>query len=211
MARSDHRPALVRANALAAGVTGGVRATQVSLPTPCPAFDVGALIDHLVAARHRAVALGGGESPPADAFPHVDLAAAAAWADDARLVATVSMPWGEAYTGETLVDMYVAELTTHIWDLAVAMGQTLGDDDLAVTALEAARAMLRPDYRTMSGDGSPYGSEIEPPPDATAWERLAAFMGRAPINDRASAPREESGRSAPTPCDRPPSPSARSG
>ena len=33
------------------------------------------------------------------------------------------MPWGEEYTGATLVDMYLAELTAHAWDLARATGQ----------------------------------------------------------------------------------------
>ncbi len=34
------------------------------------------------------------------------------------------MPWGEEYTGATLVDMYLAELAAHAWDLARATGQT---------------------------------------------------------------------------------------
>ncbi len=136
-----------------------------------------------------------------------------AWADDARLSATITMPWGEAVEGAELVDTYLAELATHCWDLATATNQTLEDDDLAETALRAARASLRPDYRNMTEDGSPYGSEIQPPPDATAWDRLAAFMGRSPsaLSVRVPAPREESGRSESTPCARPPSPSARSG
>ena len=33
------------------------------------------------------------------------------------------MPWGEEYTGATLVDMYLAELAAHAWDLASATGQ----------------------------------------------------------------------------------------
>ena len=33
------------------------------------------------------------------------------------------MPWGEEYTGATLVDMYLAELAAHAWDLARATGQ----------------------------------------------------------------------------------------
>ena len=33
-------------------------------------------------------------------------------------------PWGEEYTGATLVDMYLAELAAHAWDLARATGQT---------------------------------------------------------------------------------------
>lgn len=91
------------------------------------------------------------------------------------------MPWGETCTGATLVDMYLAELATHTWDLAIATGQ-LGrlDADLATAALEAARAMLKAEYRDLMGEGSPFGSEVEAPADATAWERLAAFTGRQP-------------------------------
>ena len=33
------------------------------------------------------------------------------------------MPWGEEYTGATLVDMHLAELAAHAWDLARATGQ----------------------------------------------------------------------------------------
>ena len=45
------------------------------------------------------------------------------------------MPWGEEYTGATLVDMYLAELAAHAWDLARATGQlgklvTTGNDSL---------------------------------------------------------------------------------
>lgn len=104
-----------------------------------------------------------------------------AWSEDARLAATVTMPWGEVYAGATVVDMYLAELTAHTWDLAAATGQ-LGrlDPGLAAPALEAARAMLKPEYRNLVAPGSPFGDEVEAPPDATAWERLAAFMGRQP-------------------------------
>ncbi len=128
-----------------------------------------------------------------DEFPHVELAdapgelrqaaeeARAAWSADGRLEATITMPWGEVYAGTTLVDMYLAELATHSWDLAVATGQRdrLGPD-LAPVALDGAQAMLKPEYRNMMEEGSPFGSEVPAPADADAWEKLAAFMGRDP-------------------------------
>ena len=40
-----------------------------------------------------------------------------------QLVVKVHMPWGEEYTGATLVDMYLAELAAHAWDSARATGQ----------------------------------------------------------------------------------------
>ncbi|MGH9064689.1 MAG: hypothetical protein ACRDZQ_07905 [Acidimicrobiales bacterium] len=90
------------------------------------------------------------------------------------------MPWGETYTGATVVDMYLAELAAHTWDLAAATDRLDRlDSDLAGVAIDGARSMLQPEYRSM-GEGSPFGAEVEAPPDATAWERLAAFMGRQP-------------------------------
>jgi uncharacterized protein (TIGR03086 family) len=89
------------------------------------------------------------------------------------------MPWGEEYTGATLVDMYLAELATHAWDLARATGQLDAlDRSLALSALEGARAMIKPQYRDIVEPGVPFGAEVTPPRDADDWERLAAFMGR---------------------------------
>lgn len=193
MSTPDRRPALYLAYQQAADIASGVDASQLTGSTPCAAYDVATLVDHLVGAGWRAAALGRGESPTAGEFPHVELHDAPeqlrragkdadeAWSDDARLTATVTMPWGEIYTGVTLVDMYLAELAAHSWDLAVATGQIDRlDGELAARALEGARAMLKPEYRNLVEPGSPYGSEVEPPADATPTERLAAFMGRQP-------------------------------
>jgi uncharacterized protein (TIGR03086 family) len=193
MANADRRPSLFQAYEHAADLVAGVKPDQLPDPTSCPQFDVAALVDHLVGAGHRATALGQG-APLADGeFPHVALAdapgelraagreARLAWSDPARLDATIELPWGEVYTGATVVDMYLAELATHTWDLAAASGQLarLGAD-LAGPALDGARAMLKPEYRDLLEVGSPYGQEQPAPDGATSWELLAAFMGRQP-------------------------------
>ncbi|MDQ1377127.1 MAG: hypothetical protein QOE15_1300 [Acidimicrobiaceae bacterium] len=190
---TDRRLALHQSYEQAAAIVAEVRPDQLGQPTPCASYDVAALLDHLVGAGHRAVELGRGETPTGYEFPHVELADAAdqlrgagkesavVWADDARLTAETTMPWGETYTGSTLVDMYLAELATHAWDLAKATGQLDRlDEGLAVAALDGARAMLKAEYRNMMEPGSPFGSEIEAPVYATCSERLAAFMGRDP-------------------------------
>jgi uncharacterized protein (TIGR03086 family) len=107
--------------------------------------------------------------------------AAQAWGDDSSLSLRYAMPWGEEYTGATLVDMYLAELAAHAWDLAMATGQ-IGrlDPSLALPALEGARTMIKPQYRNMVGPGAPFGAEVSPAHGADDWERLAAFMGRDP-------------------------------
>ena len=194
MADPDRRTPLLAAYENAAVIVSGITADQVTLPTPCPGYDVAGLIDHIVEAAHRAAALGRGQTPPAgDVSPHVELAdapvqlrraaqeAAQAWGDDSRLSSSFTMPWGEEYTGATLVNMYLAELATHAWDLALATGQLDRlDPSLAGPALDGARAMIKPEYRDMVAPGSPFGAEVPPPPGAGAWERLAAFTGRDP-------------------------------
>jgi uncharacterized protein (TIGR03086 family) len=197
----DRRTPLLESYENAAVIVSGITTAQVTLRTPCPGYDVAGLIDHIVEAAYRAAALGRGQTPPVgDDSAHIDLAdapaqlrraaeeAAQAWGDDARLSASFTMPWGEAYSGVTLVNMYLAELAAHAWDLAWATGQLDRlDPSLAAPALDGAYAMIKPEYRDMVATGTPFGAEVPPPPDAGDWERLAAFMGRDP---RASLDRE---------------------
>jgi uncharacterized protein (TIGR03086 family) len=194
MADADRRSALLDSYENAAVILSGIVADELGHPTPCPNYDVAGLIAHLVEAGHRAAALGRGQAPPpGDESPHVELSdapgqlrsaaeqAAQAWGDSSRLSSRYTMPWGEEYTGATLVDMYLAELATHAWDLARATGQIDKlDSSLASPALEGARAMIKPQYRNMVEPGVPFGVEIHPAPGADDWERLAAFMGRDP-------------------------------
>ena len=195
MDRFDRRISLFASYENAAVIVSGIGNDQLGHPTPCPKYDVAALVDHLVEAGRRAAALGRGESPPpGDVSPHVELSeapgelrrlsgeSADAWGDDSRLTSTFRMPWGEMYTGATLVDMYLAELAAHAWDLARATGQIAKLDlSLALPALEGARAMIKPQYRDMVEPGAPFGPEVKPRADADDWEHLVAFMGRDPL------------------------------
>jgi uncharacterized protein (TIGR03086 family) len=194
MGDSDRRSMLLDAYENAAVIVSGIGGGQLGHPTPCPKYDVAGLIDHLVEAGHRAAALGRGQAPPpGDVSPHVELSdapgqlrraaeeAADAWGDHSRLSSRYTMPWGEEFTGAYLVDMYLAELAAHAWDLAMATGQIDKlDPFLALPALEGARATITPQYRNLVEPGSPFGSEVSPAPGADDWERLAAFMGRDP-------------------------------
>jgi hypothetical protein len=111
---------------------------------------VAGLIDHLVEAGHRAAVLGRGQAPPpGDESPHVELCdapgqlrsaaerGARAWGDNCSLLLMYTMPWDEEYTGATLVDMCLAELAAHAWDLARATRQIDKlDPSLALPALD---------------------------------------------------------------------------
>jgi uncharacterized protein (TIGR03086 family) len=194
MADGDRRSTLFGAYENAAVIVTGIGADELAHPTPCPKYDVAGLIDHLVEAGNRAAALGRGQAPPpGDDSAHVELSdapgqlrraaeqAAQAWGDDSSLSLRHTMPWGEEYTGASLVDMYVAELAVHAWDLARATGQIDKlDPSVAGPALEGARAMIKPEYRNTVEPGAPFGSEVSLAPGADDWERLAAFTGRDP-------------------------------
>ena len=134
MADSDRRSTLLDSYENAAVIVSGIVADELGHPTPCPKYDVAGLIDHLVEAGHRAAALGRGQAPPpGDESPHVELSdapgqlrsaaeqAARAWGDNSSLSSRYTMPWGEEYTGATLVDMYVSELATHTIELRDAV------------------------------------------------------------------------------------------
>src|SRR3984957_5286309 len=123
MADSDRRSVLLDSYENAAVIVSGIDHEELGHPTPCPRYDVAGLIDHLVEAGHRAAALGRGQAPPpGDESPHFELSdaptqlrraakeAAEAWGDESTLSSRFTMPWGEEYTGSTLVDMYLAEL-----------------------------------------------------------------------------------------------------
>ena len=194
MADPDRRSTLLVSYENAAAIVSGIDAEELGRPTPCRKYDVAGLVDHIVEAGHRAAAAGRGQMPPpGDESPHVELSdapgqlrraakeAAQAWGEDSRLSSRFTMPWGEEYTGATLVDMYLAELAAHAWDLARATGQLDGlNPSLALPALEGARAMIKPEHRDLVEPGSPFGAEVPPPSGADDWERFAAFMGRDP-------------------------------
>ena len=126
MVNHDRRSKLLDSYENAAVIVSGIDAADLGQPTPCRKYDVAGLVDHIVEAGHRAAALGRGQAPPpGDDSPHVELSdapgqlrqaaedAAQAWDDDSRLSSKFTMPWGEEYTGATLVDMYLAELAAH--------------------------------------------------------------------------------------------------
>jgi uncharacterized protein (TIGR03086 family) len=158
MADPDHRRALLASYENAAVIASAIDFERLGHPTPCPRYDVAVLIDHLVQAGHRSAALGRGQAaPPGDESPHAELSdapaqlrraareAAESWGDEAALSSRFTMPWGEEYTGATLLDMYLAELAAHAWDLARATRQLDRlDPSLALSALDGVRAMIKP-------------------------------------------------------------------
>lgn len=201
----DPRLAFAETVALGTAVIARVGPQQLANPTPCPEYDVRALLDHLVVVLRRVAALGRGDDPfgPAvfagvegDGWPRAWLAAArnfeAAWSDDAVLSRTMRLPWA-VDTGAAILVSYVNEVTVDTWDLATATGQRPAWDP-AVLALafdgirflppqgraalfEAAKADMPPERRVFA---DPFADAVPVPDNAPLIDRLVAWNGRRP-------------------------------
>ncbi|EST39022.1 hypothetical protein N566_04320 [Streptomycetaceae bacterium MP113-05] len=159
-------------------------------PTPCGEWDVRALIGHVVDGTLRTAALGeqgsgarmAEEAPPEvgddgweEAYAEAAVRFRAAWVDDADLDGVYTVPWGEV-PGRGVVGAEVQETVMHAWDLARAIGAVDRlDDRLAGAVLPFAEQILPAEPR---GGAVPFGPVRAAAPDADAYVRLAAWLGR---------------------------------
>jgi uncharacterized protein (TIGR03086 family) len=188
----DPRPIHARALEQTETIVGNVRPSQLGEPTPCTEFDVRSLLSHMVGGLNRIATIGEGgdglavvprvDGVPDDGWPGAFRKASArtraAWADDARLDATVRVPWGEV-PGREALPGYVQEVLVHGWDLARATGQpTELDPELAEFALAFAHRALPPDRR--GGPAVPFGPVVPAPEGSGPYTQLAAWLGRTP-------------------------------
>jgi len=180
--------ALEQAMATARGVLVNVSADQLGESTPCAAWKVSDLINHLVGAQYffESGVLG---TPPAGGdtdYSAGDFVAAfdegaqrclAAFSGDGVMGKMLTLPFGQM-PGVAFVGLAATDTFTHAWDLAKATGQ---DTDLAPVLAEqllaGARQSIQPAFR--SEDGAVFGPEQSAPAGAGAADQLAAFLGRA--------------------------------
>jgi uncharacterized protein (TIGR03086 family) len=180
---------------LAASAVAAIGPDRWSAPTPCPDYDLTALVDHLawaaVLSRHAATRTPlehdwsvpapppflEGREPRDWAGPiAAELAAAAeAWAapgawDGDTVMGTSPMP------ASVVGPMMLAEFTVHGWDVARAVGASYEvPDELGRVVLTAVEGMAQ-----MGRDGGWYGPEVPVPDDAPAFERALGLAGRDP-------------------------------
>jgi uncharacterized protein (TIGR03086 family) len=173
------------AAAQAQRVVAAVRPDQLDDPTPCTAWTVRDLINHLTTGNLLFTAIVSGGPKPDRSQDHLGDDHVTAFRDSVTglsdafvkhdvLSGTYATPVGTG-PGALLVHMRRNELVQHAWDIARATGQSTDlDAGLATTALasfQAAPFMPR-------GEGKPFGETRSALPDASAADRLAAFLGR---------------------------------
>ena len=181
---------VTRTGALVAAVTAG----QLQRPTPCPAWDVEAVLDHVVAGliSYTMIAVDGqidfdrihfDPEPARDraaewgrAYHDAAAAAIDAWRRPGVLDEPCRHPLGRMRRGDALA-LHHADLLLHAWDLAVATGQEEAIDPTAATlALDALRTVT-PVTEELRAGGY-WGAEIECGASADVAEQLLAFSGR---------------------------------
>ncbi len=190
MANQDGVDLLARAIEQGEAVVAGIRPDLAELPTPCPAWDVRGLVNHMVLdLRHFDERVRGeprsedGDVLGEDWAESYRAAAGAllqAWRADGALDRTIEAQNGKMparwFLGQHLLDIAV-----HDWDLAVATGQSAElDPDVARAALAWAKENIKPEFRGEEGTGKSFGVEVPVPEDAPVYERLVGFMGRDP-------------------------------
>jgi uncharacterized protein (TIGR03086 family) len=186
MAATPSLGLLERALDQAGTIIARIQADQAGLPTPCPEFDVRALVNHLVFDLQTFTAgVNGGErgSPDADLIGNdwigrYDSARTSlldAWRQKG-VEGTIKTRIGE-FPATWAVGQHLANTAVHAWDLATATHQsTKVDPEVARVALDWARGALKPEFR-----GKAFGPEVEIPENAPIYDRLAGFFGRNPF------------------------------
>jgi len=188
--RVDLGPAAARLSHLVASTPGEL----LEAPTPCPAYTVGDLVDHVdglaiafTDAAKKTPPAGGSSGGSGDAsrlgedwrtrIPQDLGSLAEAWRDPAAWSGTTEAG-GLELPGEVAGLVALNELVVHSWDLARATGQPCHRDQ---SSLETAHAFLG-SFATGPGEQreGPFGPVVEVPDDAPLVARVLGLSGRDP-------------------------------
>jgi uncharacterized protein (TIGR03086 family) len=183
-----------------ARLVNGVRDDQLGDETPCPAYTLGDLLQHVrglaeafTLAAHKQQPSGGSKPPPqgdASLLPDDWRGETAAWLD--RLVDAWADP--AAWEGTTWIAGFEApasavgvtaanELVAHGWDVARASGQDVVLDDAALAPSREFVAMMSgPGSDQARGDA--FGPALPVPAGASVLDEVIAGNGRDPAWSR---------------------------
>jgi uncharacterized protein (TIGR03086 family) len=187
----DLRPAAERLADLVARVSDD----DLNKPTPCPAYTVGDLIEHVgglalafAAAARKDTSRNGNRAPAGDAsrlgpdwrqrIPRDLRDLGQAWQDRGAWTGMTRIA-GMDTPAEVVGLVAADELAVHGWDIARAAGQPYGCD---AAVLEGALSFLRqfasPD--APAGPEVAFGPSRELPDEAPLLDRVVALAGRDP-------------------------------
>jgi len=178
---------LEQAIATTRGVLAGVSKEQLGGDTPCAAWKVSDLINHIVGGQYFFEAGAKGEPPAAgetdfsagdfvSAFDEAAQRSVDAFRADGVMDKMLTLPFGQM-PGSAFLGLAATDTFTHGWDLAKATGQNTDlAPELAGQLLVGAKQAIAPAFR--SPEGNPFGPEQSAPAGACNADQLAAFLGR---------------------------------
>ena len=171
---------------LAYGLVAQITGEGWSLPTPCDAWNVRALVNHMVGSAHMvsygltARSIGPefygnhlGPDPIESYREAIDELVGLYRAEPTLLSCTLSLPWGPI-TGAELATMFAADHLVHAWDVARSFGLSTDFDRGLVSRIRA----FGDDYANSHRGPEMFGPALDAPADANPMDRLAAFVGR---------------------------------
>ena len=175
-------------------LVAGVRDDQLGAATPCPAYTVSDLADHIGGLALAFTAAARKEGVASSAPPSVDGSRlergwrtriardlellADAWRDPAAYDGTATAG-GVEMPGPVAATVALNEVVLHGWDLATATGQEFAvrDEDVA-TCFTFVEPTTLPENAAMRG--GLFGPVVPVPDDAPALDRLLGAAGRRP-------------------------------
>lgn len=180
----EHLDELSAAEASLATLQGVLRLLTVEdqpKQTPCADFTCHDLALHLFGSLVGLGALAGVEVAQPEAGSLEDkVATMAAQAIEGWRVrgldGSVTGPGGHELSAAFAASIMPIELLLHAWDFAQASGKPLVVSDEVVGYVHTLAEKVVP-----GGRGRSFGAEVEPDPDASPIDRLAAFAGREPV------------------------------
>jgi uncharacterized protein (TIGR03086 family) len=191
MTALDLKPAAQRMTDL----VGAVGDEQLRAPTPCPAYSLGDLLDHVggfalaftAAATKDGGALGS-QGPSGDAsrlgddwrsrIPRDLGELAEAWRDPAAWTG-MTMAGGIDLPGEVAGLIALDELVIHGWDVARASGQPYECDAASLEAVHGFVAQFSAPGQEAQREGL-FGPVVDVPEDAPLLDRVIGLSGRDP-------------------------------
>jgi uncharacterized protein (TIGR03086 family) len=173
----------------------GVRDELLDGPTPCPAYTLGDLVDHVggltlafTAAARKATAGTGSQGPSGDAsrlgddwrtrIPRHLAALAQAWRDPAAW-SGMTQAGGIELPGEVAGLVALDELVIHGWDVARASGQAYDCDRSLLEVVHRFVAQFSGPGQEAAREGL-FGPVVEVPEDAPLLDRVIGLAGRDP-------------------------------
>ena len=173
--------ALDRAYDMAMPVVFAATPDTYDHPTPCTAWDVRTLLNHLIRVIDQfPVVLAGSKADwagtaftddPAQAFRSAVAANLAAWRKPGAVNTPGRLP------GTYWVDINLTDTVMHTWDLAQAIDHHLVvDEELVAFVLETCT-----DATFLRDRGRAFGPAVAVNEDAAPIDRLAGLLGRQPV------------------------------